>query len=159
MDTDLKNLIGTECFIYLDDMIIFSCTVEEHALRLDNILHRFEEANLQLHPRKCVFAKPQVQYLSYILSENGISASPEKVKAVRQYPTPKCVRGIRAFLGLASFYRSLVPNFAKIVKPLSQLTRKGQEFSWGPRQQEAFESLKGRLPQCLAIQISSYLLF
>jgi hypothetical protein len=107
MDTVLKNLIGTECFIYLDDLIIFSRTAEEHASRLDNILHRLEEA-------KCVFAKPQVQYLSYILSENGISASPEKVKAVRQYPTPKCVRDVRAFLGLASFYRRLVPNFAEI---------------------------------------------
>jgi hypothetical protein len=74
-----------------------------------------------------------------ILSENGISASPEKVKAVRQYPTPKCVRDVRAFLGLASFYRRLVPDFAEIAKPLSQLTRKGQEFLWGSRQQEAFE--------------------
>jgi hypothetical protein len=145
MDTILKNLIWTECFIYLDDLIIFSRTAEEHASRLDNILRRFEEANLQLHPGKCIFAKRQVQYLGYILSENGISASTKKVKAVRQYPTPKCVRDVRAFLGLASFYRRLVPNFAEIAKPLSKLTRKGQEFLWEPRQQEAFEILKEKL--------------
>jgi hypothetical protein len=82
-----------------------------------------------------------MQYLGYIPSENGISPSPEKVKAVRQYPTPKCVRDVRAFLGLASFYRRLVQNFAEIAK----LTRKVQEFLWGPRQQEAFESLKEKL--------------
>ena len=113
-------------------MIIYSHTAEEHASRLGKVLHRLGEANLQLHPGKCVFAKSQVQYLGYILSENGISASPEKVKAVRQYPTPKCVRDVRAFLGLASFYRRLVPNFAEIAKPLSQLTRKGQDFTWEP---------------------------
>jgi hypothetical protein len=132
MDTVLKNLIGTECFIYLDDLIIFSRTAEEYASGLDNILHRFEEANLPFHPGKCVFAKSQIQYLVYILSQNGISASPEKVKAVLRYPTPYCVRDVRAFLGLASFYKRLVPNFAEIAKTLSQLTRKGQEFSWGP---------------------------
>jgi hypothetical protein len=80
--------------MYLDDLIIFSRTAEEHASNLDNILYRFNEANLQLLPGKCVFAKPQVQYLGYILSENGISASPEKVKAVRQYPTPNFVRDV-----------------------------------------------------------------
>jgi hypothetical protein len=86
-----------------------------------------------------------MQYLEYILSENGYSASTEKVKAVRQYPTLKCVRDVGAFLGLASFYRRLVPDFAEIAKPLSQLTRKGQEFLRGSLQQEAFEILKERL--------------
>ena len=113
-------------------------------MRLSNILGRFDEANLQLHPRKCDFAKSQVQYLGYILSENGISASPEKVKAVRQYRNTKIVSDVRAFLGLASFYRRLVPNFAEIVMPLSQLTRKGQKFIWGRRQLQAFEGLKER---------------
>ena len=123
MDTVLKNLIGTECFIFIDNLIIYSRTAEEHAPRLGNVLHRLEKANLQLHSGKCVFAKSQVQYLGYILSENGISAYPENGKAVRQYPTAKCVRDVRAFLGLASFYRRLVPNFAEIAKPLSQQER------------------------------------
>ena len=79
MDTVLKNLIGTECFNFIDDLIIYSRTEEEYASRLGNVLHKLEEANLQFHPGKCVFAKSQVQYLGYILSENGISTSPEKV--------------------------------------------------------------------------------
>jgi hypothetical protein len=145
MDTVLRNLIGVECYVYLDDLIIFSSTAEEHARRLENVFQRFEEANLQLHPGKCVFAQPQVQYLGYVLSEQGISASPEKVKAVRQYPTPKSVTDVRAFLGLASFYRRLVPDFAQIAKPLTVLARKDQEFTWGPKQQEAFERMKEKL--------------
>ena len=84
-------------------------------------------------------------YIGYILSENGISPCPEKVKAVQNYPTPKNVRDIRAFLGLASFYRRLVPDFAHIAKALTVLTRKDQTFTWGQKQQEAFETLKDRL--------------
>jgi hypothetical protein len=97
MDTVLKILIGTECSIYLDDLIIFPRTAEENASRLDNILHRFEEAILQLHPGKCVFAKPQVQYLGYILSENSISASPEKSKLYASTPPPSVLRILELF--------------------------------------------------------------
>jgi hypothetical protein len=85
-----------------------------------------------------------VQYLGYTLSERGVSASPDKVKAVQNYPTPKSVRDVRAFLGLASFYRRLVPKFAELAKPLT-LTRKDQEFYWGSEQQEAFLALKEKL--------------
>jgi hypothetical protein len=105
MDAVLKNLVGTECWVFIDDVIIFSSTAEEHALRLENVLRRFDEANLQLHPGKCVFAQSQVTYLGHVLSERGISVSPEKVKAVREYPTPRNVKDVRSFLGLASFYR------------------------------------------------------
>jgi hypothetical protein len=73
-----------------------------------------------------------VQYLGYVLSEKGVSASPDKVKAVREYPVPKNARDVRASLGLASFYRRVVPKFAEIAKPLTQLTRKDQEFVWSP---------------------------
>ena len=98
-------------------MIVFSKSAEEHALRLENVLRKFHEANLQLHPGKCVFAQPKVQYLGFVLSENGVSASTDKVKAFREYPTPINVREVRAFLGLASFYRRLVPNFADCKTP------------------------------------------
>ena len=145
MDTVLRNLVGIECSIFVDDILIYSNSAEEHARRLENVFRRFEEANLQLHPGKCTFAQSQVQYLGYILSENGISPSPEKVKAVRNYPTPKNVREVRAFLGLASFYRRLVPDFAHIAKALTILTRNDQKFTWGQEQQEAFETLKDRL--------------
>jgi hypothetical protein len=83
-----------------------------------------------------------VQYLGYVLSEDGISASPDKVKAVKDYLVPQNVKDVRAFLGLASFYRRLVPNFAVLAKPLTTLTHKDQKFEWGPSQKEAFQSMK-----------------
>ena len=86
-----------------------------------------------------------MQYLGFVLSENVVSASPEKVKAVKEYPTLKNAKDVRAFLGLTSFYRKLVPNIAEIAESLTILTRKNQDFIWGPTQQEAFEELKYRL--------------
>ena len=145
MDVVLRNLVGTECWVFIDDVIIFSKTAQEHAQRLGNVLQRFDKANLQLHPGKCVFAQPQVQYLGFVLSEKGVSASPDKIKAVKDYPTPRNVKDVRAFLGLASFYRRLVPRFAEMAKPLTELTRKDRQFVWGPSQQKAFEDMKERL--------------
>ena len=145
MDTVLKNLVGTECYIYLDDCVIFSNTAEEHARRLEHVLQRFDQANLQLHPGKCAIAQPKVKYLGFELSDKGVSATADKVEAIKGYPTPKNARDVRAFIGLASFYRRLVPSFAEIAKPLTMLTRKNQEFSWGQTQQVAFDTLKQKL--------------
>ena len=69
MDVVLKDLVGTECWVFIDDVIIFSRSAQEHAQRLENLLQRFDKANLQLHPDKCVFAQPQVNYLGFVLSE------------------------------------------------------------------------------------------
>ena len=72
MDSVLKDLVGTDCCIYLDDLILFSKTAEEHAEKLERVLERFERANLQLHPGKCVIAQPKVKYLGYVLSEKSL---------------------------------------------------------------------------------------
>ena len=80
-----------------------------------------------------------------MLSEKGVSASPDKVKAVRDYPTPKSVKDVRSFLGLALFYRRLVQDFATIAKPLTELTKNDRPFLWGPSQQKAFDSMKDKL--------------
>ena len=142
MDVVLRDLIGNELYVFIDDVIVFSNTIEEHAARLEHVLQRFAKANLQLQPGKCVFAQPQVEYLGYIVSRGGISASPDKTKAVRNYPTPVNVKEVRSFLGLASFYRRLVPQFAQIAKPLTELLRKDAQFKWNEPQQSAFVNLK-----------------
>jgi hypothetical protein len=131
--------------VFIDDVIVFSKTAEEHAQRLAHVLDRFEKANLQLQPEKCEFAKQQVKYLGHIISDKGIEASPDKVKAIMNYPVPKTVKEVRSFLGLASFYRRLVPQFAQIAKPLTQLTKKDKKFEWDEQCQSAFEELKGKL--------------
>jgi hypothetical protein len=130
MDLVLRDLVGNECYAFIDDVIIFGNTIEEHASRLSHILERFERTNLQLQRAKCKFAQPQVEYLGYIASKDGIRASPDKTKAVKNFPVPKNVKEVRSYLGLASFYRRLVPKFAQIAKPLSELLRSDAPFIW-----------------------------
>jgi hypothetical protein len=145
MDIVLRDLIGTELYVYMDDIILHSRTAQEHAQRLERVLQRFDKANLQLNPEKCEFAQHRVQYLGFVLSERGVAASPGKVKSMRAYPAPKNVIDVRSFVGLGSFYRRLVPNFAEVAKPLTELTKKNRPFVWGPSQQKAFEDLKDKL--------------
>jgi hypothetical protein len=145
MDVVLKNLTGTECWIIIDDVIIYSRTAEEDAQRLANVLARFERANLQLQSEKCVFAQGQVQYLEHIMPGEGIHPCPEKVKAVQNYPVPKSIKEIRSFLVLGSFYRKLIHRFAEIAKTLTELTQKGEEFMWTPLRQKHFDELKNKL--------------
>jgi hypothetical protein len=78
----LKNLTGTECWVFIDDVMVCAKTAKEYAQRLVNVLERFERADLQLQPEKCEFAKDQVQYLGHVISSRGIEASPDKVKAI-----------------------------------------------------------------------------
>jgi hypothetical protein len=87
MNVVLKDLVGTDCCIYLDDLIIFSKTANKYVEKLERVLDRMEGANLQLHHGTCATAQPQVSYLDYVLSE-GVSAFSDKVDAVKKYPTP-----------------------------------------------------------------------
>jgi len=98
--------------------------VQEYAQRLENDLQSFDKTNLQLQPGKCVFEQTQVSYLVFVLSEKEVSPSPDKIKAVRNYPTQKKIEDFRAYLSLASFFRRLVQEFSGVVKPLTELTKK-----------------------------------
>jgi len=95
--------------------------------------------------KKIYYDARLTKYQGFILSENGVAGSADKVKAVREYPTPKNAKDIRAFLRLASFYRRLVPKFVKAAKPLTILTRNDQKFTWGPSKEEAYDDFKNTL--------------
>jgi len=141
----LKNLTGTECWVCMDEVIVYSDRAEEHAKGLSDVFERFRRANLQLQPEKCVFAKDKFTYLGFELSYLGIEASPDKVKAVQNFRTPQSVKYVRSFLGLASFYRRLFPHFADIAKALTQLTKKDKIWDSNQECQESFDNLKSKL--------------
>ena len=142
MSRVLHGLEWRICLVYIDDVIVFAPSLDEHLSRLQLVFDRLRQANLKLKPSKCYFAKASVNFLGFVVSAAGISPDPEKISAVKSFPTPKSVKDIRSFLGLANYYRRFVHNFAKIASPLNRLTRKDVPFVWTPECEGAFLELK-----------------
>ena len=131
--------------IYLDDILVFSPTLTEHMRHLKIVLEKIAEIGLKLKPTKCRFAQRELEYLGHIVSRQGLKTNPRLVEAVERFPVPRSVKDTRSFLGLSSYYRKFIPNFAKTANPLHHLTRKGVCFQWTPECQAAFIELKWRL--------------
>ncbi|GFX70959.1 retrovirus-related Pol polyprotein from transposon 17.6 [Trichonephila clavipes] len=103
------------------------------------------EAGLKLNSKKCLFAAQEVKILGHLVSSNGVRPDPDKIKAVRNFPTPKNIHDIRSFLGLCSYFRRFIKGFCYLAEPLQSLLKSGVEFHWGPEEVEAFNSLKKAL--------------
>lgn len=145
MSRVLQGLAWDICLVYLDDVIIFSSTFEEHLARLRQVFDRFRDANLTLKPKKSFFGQKRIKFLGHYVSSEGIEPMPEKCKAVQEFPTPKKVKDVRSFLGLAGYYRRFIKDFSKIASPMIDLTKKDEEFIWTEECEKAFNELKQRL--------------
>ncbi|GFY32406.1 retrovirus-related Pol polyprotein from transposon 17.6 [Trichonephila clavipes] len=145
MDNLLRHFKLTMCLCYLDDIIVFSETFEDHLIRLRLVLKCLQEAGLKLNSKKCLFAAQEVKILGHLVSSNGVRSDPDKIKAVRNFPTPKNIHDIRSFLGLCSYFRRFIKGFCYLAEPLQSLLKSGVEFLWGPEEVEAFNSLKKAL--------------
>ena len=145
MNLALSGLTWTHCLVYLDDIIIWAPTFEDHICRLRLVFDRIRAAGLKLKPTKCRFLRKEVAFLGHVVSSDGIKTDPEKVKAVKTWPVPLNVKELQSFLGLASYYMKFILGFSIIAEPLYQLCRKTVSFSWLKEQQSAFEELKDRL--------------
>ncbi|CAH1229798.1 RTL1 [Branchiostoma lanceolatum] len=130
------------CLAYLDDVIVFTATIDDHLRVLQNVFDRFRRAGLKLNPAKCHFARHEVTFLGHVVSHHGISPDPNNTSRVENWPTPVSQKDVRSFLGLASFYRKFVPSFATVADPLTRLTDKNQRFQWTESCQAAFNTLK-----------------
>ena len=130
---------------YLDDCIIFSKTPDENIIRLQQVFQRFREANLKIDPTKRAFFQTKFQFLGHVISKNGLEADPEKVRAVRNFPVPQNQTDVRSFLGLCSYYKRYIKNFAMIARPLHKASETKGSFTWIEETQKAFESLKKNL--------------
>ena len=106
------------------------------------VLRRLEEHDLFFKPEKCSFQVEEVKFLGMTISAEGIKMNDDKVKAILEWPTPKTVRGVRSFLGLANFYRRFIKDYAQVAHPLNDLTKKDQPFEWRGLQQTVFDTLK-----------------
>ncbi|XP_028299789.1 uncharacterized protein LOC114461699 [Gouania willdenowi] len=145
MDRVLMGLQWETCLVYLDDIIILGRDSAQMLERLEQVLIRLRLANLKLKPSKCCLFREKVAYLGHIVSAGGVATDPQKIQQVEEWPAPQNVSEVRQFVGLASYYRRFVENFATIARPLHELTQKYARFHWTPECQEAFDRLKKML--------------
>ncbi|KAK3088363.1 hypothetical protein FSP39_018216 [Pinctada imbricata] len=138
----LKGLNWKFCLVYVDDILVMSNSFEEHIQHLQQIFERLSFAGLTLKPTKCSFALKQVQYLGHVITKDGIQVDVSKTEAVKAFPTPKCTKDVRSFLGLCNYYRKFIRNFSTIAAPLTALFRKDNKFVWTDECQTAFDQLK-----------------
>ena len=141
----LSDILYKYCCVYIDDIIIFSDTMENHIEHLSQVFERLSSHNLRLNPGKCEFATEEISYLGHVISPDGIRPDPDKTTSIENFPVPKTLRDIRAYLGLTSYYRRFVKNYSKIAFPINQLLKKDSPFIWTKECQAAFESLKNKL--------------
>ena len=130
---------------YLDDILINSETLEQHMGHLETVFDRLRQHGLKLKLKKCSFLQAETRYLGFIINASGISPDPLKVEAIRSLPTPTCVREVRSFIGMCSYYRRFIPNFSEIAEPVIALTRKYARFKWTQECQNSFDYLKQSL--------------
>lgn len=130
--------------VFLDDVLIHAHNFEEHLNRLSSVFTLFRKSNLKLNPKKCVLFTKQVSYLGYVLSDRGIQTDPAKIKVVQEWQIPSDKRQVKSFLGLCSFYRNFIRNFAHIAKPLYVLSE-AKDFVWTETCAASFQELKTAL--------------
>ena len=141
----LKGLIPDSCLAYLDDIIVFGNDFQDTMRNLELVLDRLRQANLKLKPKKCRMFQSEVSYLGHIVSYKGIQTDPKKVESIKNWPTPTDAKGVRSFLGIASYYRKFIPNFTTIASCLTRLTEKDVKFQWAEEEVKSFEELKENL--------------
>lgn len=122
MEKCMGDINLSEVLVFLDDLIVFSGTLEEHERRLLHVLGRLKEYGLKLSLDKCKFFQTSVKYLGHIVSKDGVETDPQKIEAIKTWPSPQNLKELRSFLGFSGYYRRFIKDYAKLVKPLNELT-------------------------------------
>ena len=143
MDDIFEELISEGVVVvYLDDILIFTDTLEEHRSVTQRVLELMEKHKLYLKPEKCEFEKTTVEYLGVIISHNSVAMDPVKIAGVQEWPEPTNKKEVQSFLGFTNFYRRFIKDFSEHARPLFDLTRNDIKWHWGPSEQSAFDRLK-----------------
>ena len=139
---DLTNM--GKVAVFIDDVIVGTETEEEHDELVIEVIKRLEENDLYVKPEKCKWKVGEVEFLGVVIGPEEIKMEKEKVKGVLEWPTPKCVKDIQKFLGLANYYCRFIEGFATVARPLHDLVKKDKKWDWTEREEKAFGELKER---------------
>jgi hypothetical protein len=142
MDILLSGLNWKISLIYIDDILVFSATFEQHLKDLESVLKRLSEVQFTVKLSKCFFGQEEVAYLGHLVGSQGIKPDPSKLKAVEGFPVPTNLTEVRSFLGLTTYYHRFVPSYSTVAEPLYRLQKKNVHFEWTADCQSAFERIK-----------------
>ena len=155
MNSVLQPYLRKFVVVFLDDILIFSKSWEEHLDHVRTILNALRRNELYCKPSKCEFGRTDVLFLGHRIDGQCISPDPEKIKAVHNWPVPTTVTHVRQFLGFANYFRRFINHFSAISKPLEELTGKHVRFEWNQTRQEAFERLKSALLDAPVLRLAN----
>lgn len=153
MNETFRQELDSFVIIYLDDILIYSKTPEEHLDHLKQVLNKLREHKLYAKLSKCDFALKETPFLGHIITADGIRPDPAKIKAVQEWPTLKSVHDVQMFLGLVNYYRRFIKGYAKIAAPLTELLKKGNKWNWRDKERNAFNDLKKALVEAPTLAI------
>lgn len=145
MNVILEPLLRKCAVVFIDDILIYSKSWEEHLQHIRQVLTILQQNHFHVKLTKCSFAKQQLTYLGHIVSVQGVATNPSKIKTVKEWPQPQNVKDLRSFLGMVGYYRKFVPQFGLLSKPLTDLLRKGTVFVWTSATEASFQALKKAL--------------
>ena len=139
------GLIGKHYFVYIDDIVIFGNTLQEHNQNLELVIKRITDLGLKLEPKKCEYLKPQLEYLGHAITKEGVKPSTGKIDKIINFKRLKKIKDVQSFLGSAGYYRKFIRNFSTIAKPLKKLIQKDTPFNWTPARETSFTTLEKAL--------------
>ena len=145
---------------YMDDILIYSNSLQEHILHIQTILQKLLSAGLYAKLEKCEFHMQKVSFLGFIISSEGISMNPERIRTVAEWPIPESVLDIQVFLRFSNFYRRFIEGYSRVVLPITRLLCKGQSFVWSAEAQASFDKLKslssGKLKSLNSVEFEEF---
>ena len=149
MNHVLRECLGKFVVVYFDDILIYSRTIDDHVMHVRKVLEILRVEKLYANLKKCSFCMDRVNFLGFVVSSKCLDVDVEKVKAIREWPTPTNISQVRSFHGLASFYRRFIKDFSSIAAPLNEIVKKNVGFNWGNAQEHTFNLLKDKLCDAL----------
>lgn len=156
MHSIFHDLLNNGVTIYLDDILIYSKNIQEHVLQVEEVIKRLHEHKLYAKLSKCTFCVPQIAFLGYIVSSEGVAVDPGKVSAIHRLKRPKKLAEVQSFLGLIGYYRKFIENFALVSAPLTHLTKKDVPFRWSSVEETAFEQLKKVVSEAPVLRLPDF---
>lgn len=142
MNHSFRDMLDDFIIVYLDDILVFSKTKEEHVEHVRRVLQRLREVGLYAKGEKCEFHQEQVEFLGFVVTPSGLTMDLKKVQTILDWPAPKNLHELRSLLGFANFYRRFIKNYSQVVHPLTSLTKKDRTYEWTEEAQQALTALK-----------------